>query len=199
MITVFGASNRPDSISDSDVDAVLPMPDGRIWLGLGNKGIDVIDPSSARVASLRPDSERPEAALPKDYINAFAASYDSDVYVGTELGLYRVDRGVRGATRVSIPQRDPTAQVWALLTDLEGWPSWHPGIGAASLDDLLSRLSVLDARQARLVELRFFGGLTEEEAAETLGVSLRTVQKDWRKAKAWLLAELGDGTADDKG
>jgi diguanylate cyclase (GGDEF)-like protein len=117
MITIFGASSRPDSISDSDVDAILPMPDGRIWLGLGNKGIDVIDPASARVASLRPDALHPETALPKDYINAFAASDDSDVYVGTELGLYRVDRGAHGATRVSIPQRDPTAQVWALLFD----------------------------------------------------------------------------------
>jgi diguanylate cyclase (GGDEF)-like protein len=117
LITVFGASSRPDGISDSDVDAVLPMPDGRIWLGLGNKGIDVIDPVGARVAALRPDPQRPETALPKDYINAFAASDDSDVYVGTELGLYRVDRAARGAARVSIPQRDPTAQVWALLLD----------------------------------------------------------------------------------
>jgi diguanylate cyclase (GGDEF)-like protein len=117
MITVFGASARPDSISDSDVDAILPMSDGRIWLGLGSKGIDVIDPAEARVAALRPDTQRPETALPKDYINAFAASDDSDVYVGTELGLYRVDRAAHGAVRVSIPQRDPTAQVWALLLD----------------------------------------------------------------------------------
>jgi RNA polymerase sigma factor (TIGR02999 family) len=58
------------------------------------------------------------------------------------------------------------------------------------LDDLLARLAALDGRQARLVELRFFAGLTEEEAAEILGVSLRTVQKEWRKARAWLYAEL---------
>ena len=58
------------------------------------------------------------------------------------------------------------------------------------LDDLLSRLGALDERQARLVELRFFAGMTEQETAEVLGVSLRTVQKEWRKAKAWLLAEL---------
>jgi RNA polymerase sigma-70 factor, ECF subfamily len=58
------------------------------------------------------------------------------------------------------------------------------------LDELLTRLAALDERQARLVELRFFAGMTEEEAADTLDVSLRTVQKEWRKAKAWLLAEL---------
>lgn len=63
-------------------------------------------------------------------------------------------------------------------------------IDLVELDQLLSRLAALDERQARLVELRFFAGLTEEEAAELLGVSLRTVQKDWRKARAWLVAEL---------
>jgi RNA polymerase sigma factor (TIGR02999 family) len=64
-------------------------------------------------------------------------------------------------------------------------------VDLVALDDLLRRLAALDARQARLVELRFFAGMTEEETAEVLGVSLRTVQKEWRKAKAWLLAELG--------
>jgi diguanylate cyclase (GGDEF)-like protein len=134
MITVFGAGNRPDSISDSDVDAVLPMPDGRIWLGLGNKGIDVIDPMSARVAALRPDPQHPETALPKDYINAFAASDESDVYVGTELGLYRVDRAARGASRVTVPGRDPTAQVWALLLDEKVlWVGGFDGLWAVPL------------------------------------------------------------------
>jgi diguanylate cyclase (GGDEF)-like protein len=117
MITVFDTSGRADGISDSNVDAILPMPDGRIWLGLESTGIDIVDPAGARVGSLRPDAQRPESALPKDYINALVASKDSDVYVGTEQGLYRVDRAARGAVRVSIPQRDPTAQVWALLLD----------------------------------------------------------------------------------
>lgn len=117
MLTVFGASSRANGISDSNVDAILPMSDGRIWIGTDSTGIDVIDPEGGRVAALRPDPQRPETALPKDYINAFAAFGDSDVYVGTELGLYRVDRAARGASRVSIPQRDPTAQVSALLLD----------------------------------------------------------------------------------
>jgi diguanylate cyclase (GGDEF)-like protein len=117
MLTVFGASGRSDGISDSNVDAILPMPDGRIWLGLESTGIDIIDPTGARVGALRPDAQHPEKALPKDYINAFAASGESDVYVGTEQGLYRVDRAARGAVRVNVPQRDSTAQVWALLLD----------------------------------------------------------------------------------
>jgi RNA polymerase sigma factor (TIGR02999 family) len=64
-------------------------------------------------------------------------------------------------------------------------------VDALAMDDLLRELETLDARQARLVELRVFGGLTEEEIAAVLGVSTRTVQKDWRRAKAWLLERLG--------
>jgi diguanylate cyclase (GGDEF)-like protein len=136
VMTVFGASSRPDSISDSDVDAILPMSDGKVWLGLGSKGIDIIDPVvGARVASLRPDPLRPQDALPKDYINAFAASDGSDVYVGTELGLYRVDRAAHAATRVTIPQRDPAAQVWALLLDNNVlWVGGFDGLWAVQLD-----------------------------------------------------------------
>ncbi|HSK18266.1 MAG TPA: sigma-70 family RNA polymerase sigma factor [Longimicrobiales bacterium] len=58
------------------------------------------------------------------------------------------------------------------------------------LDSALSRLSVLDSRQARVVECRFFGGLTEEETAAALGIGLRTVKRDWAKARSWLYQEL---------
>ena len=56
--------------------------------------------------------------------------------------------------------------------------------------EALDTLAALDARQARVVELRFFGGLSNEEAAEVLGVSLATVKRDWALARAWLHAEL---------
>jgi RNA polymerase sigma factor (TIGR02999 family) len=59
-----------------------------------------------------------------------------------------------------------------------------------ALDEALSRLSHFDPRRCRVVELRFFGGLDEEEVAEVLGVSSRTVKRDWTVAKAWLSAEL---------
>lgn len=58
------------------------------------------------------------------------------------------------------------------------------------LDEALTRLSQMDERQARVVEMMYFGGLTEEETAEVLGISLRTVKRDWRDARAWLQAEL---------
>jgi RNA polymerase sigma factor (TIGR02999 family) len=58
------------------------------------------------------------------------------------------------------------------------------------LDEALARLAMLDERQARVVECRFFGGYTEEETAETLGIGLRTVKRDWAKARSWLFQEL---------
>jgi len=59
-----------------------------------------------------------------------------------------------------------------------------------ALDQALQRLAKLDARLLQVVELRFFGGLKIEEIAELLDVSARTVKRDWRSARAWLLAEL---------
>jgi RNA polymerase sigma factor (TIGR02999 family) len=59
-----------------------------------------------------------------------------------------------------------------------------------ALDDALERLALLDPRQSRIVELRFFGGLTEDEIAELVGVSLFTVKRDWRIARAALYDEL---------
>ena len=58
------------------------------------------------------------------------------------------------------------------------------------LDDALNRLEELEPRLCRIVEYRYFAGLTEPEVAELLGVTPRTVQRDWRKARAWLYARL---------
>lgn len=58
------------------------------------------------------------------------------------------------------------------------------------IDDALRRLTVVDPRQGQLVELRVFGGLTDEEIGEVLKVSARTVRRDWSSAKAWLGREL---------
>jgi RNA polymerase sigma factor (TIGR02999 family) len=57
----------------------------------------------------------------------------------------------------------------------------------------LQALEKEDARRAKVVEMRFFGGLTAEDAALALGVSVETVQRDWRLARAWLLRQLSEG------
>ena len=59
-----------------------------------------------------------------------------------------------------------------------------------ALDEALETLAVMDARRARVVELRFFGGLSVEETAELLHISPQSVMRDWRLAKAWLMREL---------
>ncbi len=58
------------------------------------------------------------------------------------------------------------------------------------MDDALKRLATVDERKSRVVEMRFFGGLSVEETAEVLKVSPETVMRDWRLAKAWLLREM---------
>lgn len=67
------------------------------------------------------------------------------------------------------------------------------GVDVLALDAALEELSRIDPRKARVVELRYFGGLTIEEAAAVVGVSVETVKRDWRMARAWLLSQLAGG------
>ena len=66
----------------------------------------------------------------------------------------------------------------------------EPGQDLVALDDALTALAAFDGRKAQVVEMRFFGGLSVEETAEALNVSVDTVMRDWKLAKAWLLREL---------
>ncbi len=66
----------------------------------------------------------------------------------------------------------------------------EPAVDLVALDRALETLAATDARKSRVIELRFFGGLSVEEAAEVLHVSTDTVKRDWRLAKLWLLREL---------
>lgn len=61
-----------------------------------------------------------------------------------------------------------------------------------ALDEALDRLATLSPRMSQVVECRYFGGLTEDETAQALGVTTRTVQRDWAKARGWLYLELSD-------
>ncbi len=64
------------------------------------------------------------------------------------------------------------------------------------LDDALRRLTEMDERKGRLVELRFFGGLSNPEIADVIGVSVKTVERDWMMARAWLKRELSSNISD---
>lgn len=90
-------------------------------------------------------------------------------------------RGGRDAVRVSLDDIDVAVS--------------EPGADVLAVDMALERLASEDPRKAQVVELRFFGGLSVEETAEALGVSVRTVHTDWAFARAWLYRTLTAGHA----
>ena len=71
-------------------------------------------------------------------------------------------------------------------------PTASPDVDVLALDDALKRLAALDPQQERIVELRYFGGLTLDETAEVMGISTATVKREWAIARAWLRAELSN-------
>jgi RNA polymerase sigma-70 factor, ECF subfamily len=73
--------------------------------------------------------------------------------------------------------------------------TYDRSIDLLALDEAMARLGELDERKCRVIELRFFGGLTNESVAEVLGVSRATVADDWTVARAWLKGELSKGEA----
>jgi len=80
---------------------------------------------------------------------------------------------------------------WARVTLDDALRATAPvDVDVLDLDAALTRLAAFDPRKSQLAELRFFGGLSLEEAGETLGISLATAERDWQAARAWLLKEL---------
>jgi RNA polymerase sigma factor (TIGR02999 family) len=80
---------------------------------------------------------------------------------------------------------------WARVTLDEGAKAASPvSVDVLDLDAALTRLAAFDPRKCELAELRFFGGLSLEEAGEALGISLATAERDWQAARAWLFKEL---------
>jgi RNA polymerase sigma-70 factor (ECF subfamily) len=112
---------------------------------------------------------------------AVAASAMRQVLIDHARGRKRVKRG-GPAQRVAMADAiTPIADADPELLDLE---------------EALQRLATMDPRQSRIVELRFFGGMTVEEIAHVLGVSRSTVEAEWRMARAWLRRELTSETTD---
>ena len=95
-------------------------------------------------------------------------------------------------------QKRPDARLRISLNDLgAAVVADEPDEDVVALDEALSRLETLDPRAGRVVELRYFTGLSEREAAEALGISLSTLKRDWTFAKAWLQDQLQSGLAPD--
>ncbi|MGH8235583.1 MAG: ECF-type sigma factor [Steroidobacteraceae bacterium] len=104
--------------------------------------------------------------------------------VATEMRRILVDHA-----RARNAQKRPDKRVAISLAEIMELPT-GPDQDLVALDEALQRLGNVDARAARVVELRFFTGLNEREAAEALGVSVSTLKRDWEYARAWLFSEL---------
>ena len=72
-----------------------------------------------------------------------------------------------------------------------------PNSDLIDLSEALERLALTDGRKADVVELKYFGGLTNRETADALGVSIATIERDWDVAKLWLLRELSKGNSNE--
>jgi RNA polymerase sigma factor (TIGR02999 family) len=94
----------------------------------------------------------------------------------------RARKAAKRDGRLATPEMEPL--MWLPQADLDA---------VSELDEALQRLEALDARQCRILEQRYFGGLSLEETANALGVSLATVKRELRSARAWLALELGGG------
>jgi RNA polymerase sigma-70 factor, ECF subfamily len=122
----------------------------------------------------------------KTHFFAVGAEMIRRVLVDDARARHAAKRG-GGRTRVSLEDQHSGGGSGAPMRDVD----------VLELDESLGRLAALDARAARVVELRFFAGLREQDVAAVLGVSERTVRDDWKMARAWLRRELGPGEAGD--
>jgi signal transduction histidine kinase/ligand-binding sensor domain-containing protein len=117
VLSLFSQPGRAGRISDIDIHSVATMPDGRIWLGFGDRGIDVLTASGERVQSLPSDVRKPETALPHSQINAMVAHENGQVFIATQKGLYRSTLAARDVQRVNVPGQGKGEQFSSLLAD----------------------------------------------------------------------------------
>jgi len=129
-------------------------------------------------AYLRMMRRRPGQFENRAYFFGFAAQMMRHILVDHARGRATAKRGA-GAPRLTLDPEMAVTQNYE--TDL------------VALDDALKKLAELDAEQGRLIELRFFGGLSIEETAVVMGISPATVKREWATARAWLKREIDKG------
>jgi RNA polymerase sigma factor (TIGR02999 family) len=129
-------------------------------------------------AFVRLSQERPQSFQNRTHFLAIAALSMRQILVQRARAKHAEKRG-GGAERITLDE------------SMAGGPSVpDEGIDVLALDEALTRLAAFDPQQAKMVELRYFGGLTIEETAETLEISPATVKRQWTLARAWLRREL---------
>ena len=101
ILSVFGVVSRETGISDGDVESVLSMPDGRLWLGLGARGLDILDPSSGKIESVRKGVDLSGKAIELSEVRDLVSTQKGEVFLCSRTGLYR--KGPSDPLPVRIP------------------------------------------------------------------------------------------------
>lgn len=183
-----------------------PQPHLTHWLAAWQKGDDeardqlfsVVYPRLRRVASRFLQQERADHTLePAALVNEVALRLlDSGAIAYNDrthffaLAAQMMRRILIDHARSAAAVKRGGVQHRVNLSSIEGWLAAPESADVLVLDQALSRLEEVDPRAARVVELRFFGGLLEQDVADILGVSTITVKRDWRVARAWLIDQL---------
>lgn len=134
--TVFGGDGPRDTLRSEDVLAVIPTPDGRIWLGVGTEGVDIVDPAQGVVATLRPDMKHPLAALPPERVlTGLPLEQRAEVLLGTQKGLYLADLAGTRVRRLEVPGHRSDEEVQVLARGWSGiWVGGPEGLWRLTLD-----------------------------------------------------------------
>ena len=182
------SGDMPEAGGDAPLDALLPLVYQRLreiaraFLSRERQAFPLSPTALVHEAYLRL-LQQPGVSWRSDaHVVALAAIMMRRLLVNHAVARNRQKRG-QGWKRVTID------------TGLEqaGMPGQQRDLDLLEIDDLVKRLSALDPRQARVVELRFFGGMGNEEIAAALAISPATVKREWTTERLWLLRELRAG------
>ena len=177
------------------------------WLGLWRHGDEqardrlfaVIQPELCQIAANLLQRERRDHTLePNALVNELCLRFFGNQPLSYQNRAHFFAVAAQTMRRILIDharariadKRGGEQQRVALSDVVDGWNVVTPSEDLLAVEGALSTLSTADPRAARVVELRFFGGLREEEIAEVLGVSVITVKRDWKVARAWLAGRL---------
>jgi RNA polymerase sigma-70 factor (ECF subfamily) len=164
-----------------------------------NQLVTILHHELRRLAGSKMKSERPDHTLqPSALLNEAYISMveQTNLQVKSRAHFFGIASTIMRRILIDYARKRSAAKRGGGFTlipvDLERVPAPEKPEGLLALNEALDRLEQLDPQQARIVELRFFGGLSVEEAGAVLGISDSTVKREWRTAKIWLERELSD-------
>ncbi|MCO5977295.1 ligand-binding sensor domain-containing diguanylate cyclase [Ideonella oryzae] len=124
--TILGGDGPRDTLRSEDVPSVNQMPDGRLWLGVGTEGVDIVDPARGVVGRIRADPSRPRTALPNEWVTSVLPLPAGRALMGTRKGLYTATLDGRQVRRLEVPGRRATEDAQYLVA---GWTGYWVGGG----------------------------------------------------------------------